>query len=139
MQHKKASVYHVFTSKPKLLILVSILVLAILTIPVIIPHINHPSMIYHIIFHIVSLIIAIFIAVISMLAYKNTKSTRVFFMALGFFSLMLVEFLYLFAATKNIEEISLPLVDIELPHMILLTMLTLFIIGILKVNHRVII
>ena len=85
MQSKKASIQDVLTSKPKLLIVVSVAVLAILSMPVIIPHINHPSMIYHIILHIVSLIIAIFLTVISMVAYKKTKSTRIFFMTLGFF------------------------------------------------------
>jgi hypothetical protein len=136
MQSKKASIQDVLTSKPKLLMVVSALVLAILSMPVIIPHISHPSMIYHIILHIVSLIIAIFLTVISMVAYKKTKSTRIFFMTLGFFSLIIAEFLYLFNATENIEEIALPLVHIELPHVILLTMLTLFSIGILKVNMR---
>ena len=136
MQSKKASIHDVLTSKPKLLIVVSALVLAILSMPVIIPHINHPSMIYHIILHIISLTIAIFLTIVSTVAYKKTKSTRIFFMTLGFFSLIIAEFLYLFNATENIEEIALPLVHIELPHVILLTMLTLFSIGILKVNMR---
>src|SRR5918992_4794316 len=132
MQSKKASIQDVLTSKPKLLIVVSAAVLAILSMPVIIPHINHPSMIYHIILHIVSLIIAIFLTAISTLAYKRSESIRIFFITLGFFSLTVVELMYLFHATEDIEEVALPLVHIELPHINLLAMLTLFRIGILK-------
>ena len=55
-------------------------------------------------------------------------------MTLGFFALAVIEILYLFHATANIEDVIIPIVDIELSHIILLVMLTLFGIGILKVN-----
>jgi hypothetical protein len=42
---------------------------------------------------------------------------------------------YLFYATVNIEAVIIPIVDIELSHIILLVMLTLFGIGVLKVNR----
>jgi hypothetical protein len=52
----------------------------------------------------------------------------------GFSLLAIIEFLYLFHATANIEDIIIPIVDVELSHLILLVMLTLFGIGVLKVN-----
>jgi hypothetical protein len=58
-------------------------------------------------------------------------------MALGFLSLALVESLYLFYATVNIEDIIIPIVQIELPHVILFAMLTLFGIGVFKVNSKI--
>lgn len=121
-------------SKPKLLILVTVLVIAILSIPVILPHIMHPSMIFHIFLHIISLIIALFLSIVSILSYKRSNSTRILFMTFGFFALAVIEILYLFHATANLEDVIIPIVDAELSHVILLVMLTLFGIGVLKVN-----
>ena len=58
-------------------------------------------------------------------------------MSLGFCLLAGIEFLYLFHATANIADVIIPIVDVELSHAILLIMLTLFGIGILKVNKTV--
>ncbi len=52
----------------------------------------------------------------------------------GFSILAFVEFLYLFYSTINIEAILIPIVDIEVSHVILLVMLTMFGIGVLKVS-----
>jgi hypothetical protein len=135
MQSIKPSIQSIVASKPKLLIAISAIVMALLSLPAILPHINHPSMIYHIILHIVSLVIAIFLTAISALAYKRSGSTRILFMTFGFLSLIIVELIYLFNATGDIvDEVALPLVHIELPHIILLVMLTLFGIGVIKVN-----
>ena len=57
-------------------------------------------------------------------------------MSLGFMSLVVVETLFLFYAARGIQDILVPVVNIELPHVILFAMLTLFGIGILKVNTR---
>ena len=55
-------------------------------------------------------------------------------MFFGFLSLTVIELIYLFYATEDIEEVSIPFIDIELPHIILLVMLTLFGVGVIKVN-----
>lgn len=57
-------------------------------------------------------------------------------MSLGFLSLVVVEALFLFYAARGIREILVPVVNIELPHIILFMMLTLFGIGVLRVNAR---
>jgi hypothetical protein len=56
-------------------------------------------------------------------------------MMFGFSLLAAVEILYLFHSTANIQDIIVPIVDAEFSHIILLAMLTLFGIGILKVNN----
>jgi Na+/phosphate symporter len=122
-------------SYSKLLAIIAIVLIAILTIPVIIPHINHTGVIYHISLHVGSVIIAVFLTVVSVIAYRRNRSGRLLFMMGGFGVLALVEFLYLFYATVNIEAVLIPIVDIELSHIILLVMLTLFGIGVLKVNR----
>jgi hypothetical protein len=134
MQSSRAQLKDVLLSKPKLFAVVSLMLISVLAVPVILPHIRHPSMIYHILLHVVSIIIAVFLGLISFLAYSRTGGTRLILMTGGFSLLAIIEFLYLFHATANIEDIIIPIVDVELSHLILLAMLTLFGIGVLKVN-----
>jgi hypothetical protein len=124
------------SDKPKLFIVVSVIVVSVLTIPLIIPYISHPQYIYHIILHIVSLILAIFLCIVSFSSYFRNGGSRLLFMSLGFISLIVVEVLFLFYAARGIQDILIPVVNIELPHIILLAMLALFGIGIVKVNSR---
>jgi len=110
-------------------------VIAILAIPVIIPHISHTGLIYKILLNVGSVIIAVFLIVVSIIVYRRNHSSRLFFMMGGFAVLAFVELLYLFYSTVNIEAVIIPIVDIKLSHVILLVMLTLFGIGVLKVNR----
>ena len=134
MQTARAQACHIIDNKPKLFVIISIAVIAILALPVILPHITHPSMIYHILLHMISLIVAVFLSSVSILAYSRNRNTRMLLMTVGFVLLTVIEILYLFHATANLEELIVPIVDVELSHIILLIMLTLFGIGVLKVN-----
>lgn len=134
MQSIKPSIQSILVNKAKLLIAISIGAVAVLSIPVILPHLNHPSMIYHIVLHIVSLVVSVFLTAISAVAYRRSGSSRILFMFFAFLALTAVEVIYLFNATENIGEVALPFVHIELPHIIMLVMLALFGIGVLKVN-----
>ena len=53
-------------------------------------------------------------------------------MALGFVTLAIVEAIMLLSSTGNLDNVILPSVNIELPHIVLLIMLTLFGLGLLK-------
>ena len=134
MQANRAQVQHITNNKLKLFVIISIAVIAILALPVILPHITHPFMIYHILLHMISLIVAVFLSSVSILAYRRNRNTRMLFMTLGFALLTVIETLYLFHATASLEELIVPIVDVELSHIILLVMLTFFGIGVLKVN-----
>ena len=127
---------NIISDKPKLFIIISVIVISVLAIPVILPHTGHPQHIYHIILHIASLILSIFLFIISLSTYFRNGGSRLFFMSLGFLSLVVVEALFLFYAARGIREILVPVVNIELPHIILFMMLTLFGIGVLRVNAR---
>jgi hypothetical protein len=121
-------------SKPVLLGLITVLVIGVVA-PLVIPHIAHPSMIYHILLHMAGLTIAIFLSIVSVLAYSRNTTTRMLLMAVGFMSLALVEFFYLLQAGGiAIGQIIIPAVNIELSHIILLIMVSLFGLGVLKVN-----
>ncbi len=120
-------------SKPILVGLITAIVIGVIS-PLFVPHVTHPSMIYHIILHIASLTVAIFLGVVSFLAYARSRSSRLLFMTLGFIALAIVEFLYLLDATWPGNEFLISTVDIELPHVILLVMLTMFFLGVLRVS-----
>ena len=126
---------NIISDKPKLFILISIVVVSVLAVPVIIPH-TSPQHFYHIILHIASLIFSLFLFIVSITSYIRNGGSRLLFMSLGFLSLVVVETLFLFYATRGIREILIPMINIELPHVILFAMLTLFGIGILKVNTK---
>jgi hypothetical protein len=126
----------IISDKPKLFVIISAIVISALAIPVILPHTSHPQHIYHIVLHIASLILSIFLSVVSIISYVRNGGSRLLFMSLGFLSLVIVETLFLFYAARGIREILIPVVNIELPHIILFVMLTLFGIGILRVNSR---
>jgi len=127
---------NIVSDKPKLFIFISIIVVSVLAVPVIIPHTSHPQHIYHIALHIASFVLSIFLFIVSISSYLRNGGSRLLFMSLGFLSLLVVEVLFLFYATRGIREILIPVINIELPHIILFAMLTLFGIGILKVNPR---
>jgi len=120
-------------SKPIMLGLVTAIVVGILA-PLVIPHVTHPTMIYHILLHIASLTIAVFLSIVSVIAYRRSAGARLLFMMLGFMALAVVEFLYLLDATAIMNVFNFSTLGIELPHVILLMMLAMFGLGVLKVN-----
>jgi hypothetical protein len=116
-------------SKPVLLGLITALVVGVVA-PLVISHATHPSMIYHILLHMAGLTIAIFLSIVSLLAYSRNTTTRMLLMAVGFMSLTLVEFFYLLQAGRIVVgQFTIPAINIELSHMILLIMVSLFGLG----------
>ena len=134
MQTIRLQFHNITSSKPKLLATITALIIAIMAIPVILPHITDKSTIYHIFLHIASVIIAIFLGVISILAYLRNRRSRLLFMTFAFFSLSVIEAMYLFDVSSNMEDIVIPGVDIEISHVIFLVTLALFSIGIFRVG-----
>ncbi|HJT84475.1 MAG TPA: hypothetical protein VJ697_08330 [Nitrososphaeraceae archaeon] len=121
-----------FYNKPRLLILIASTVLSISLIPFILPHVFHPHMIYHILLHVVSLIISQFLAVVSLLAYLKNRTSRIFYMTLGFITLVIAEYIYLLNSTEDIHVKFIPYVNIEISHVVLLIMVIFFGISFLK-------
>jgi hypothetical protein len=121
-------------SKPVLLGLITIVVTGVVA-PLLLPHVTHPSMIFHILLHMAGLTIAVFLSTVSLLAYLRNTTTRMLLMAAGFVTLAVVELLYLFQAGGiYVGQFTIPLANIEVSHMVLLMMVSLFGLGVLKVN-----
>jgi hypothetical protein len=121
-----------FYNKTRLLILFSSIVISISVVPLILPHIFHSHMIYHILLHFTALIISQFLAVVSIMAYIKCRTSRIFFMMLGFITLVIAEYIYLLNSTENVHVMFVPQVNIEVPHLILLIMIIFFGISFLK-------
>ena len=124
---------HSSLSKPILLGLVTAIVVGVVS-PLVLPHLAHPSMIYHISLHIASFAIAVFLSIVSALAYTRSRSFRLLTMTLGFIALSIVEILYLLDSSAVLPIFDFSTLGIELPHLILLVMLAMFGLGVLKVN-----
>ena len=121
-------------SKPILLALITAVVVGVVA-PLVLPHATHPSMIYHILLHMAGLTIAVFLSVVSFLAYSRSPTTRMLLMAAAFVTLGVVELLYLLQAGGiYVGQLIIPLANIELSHVVLLIMVSLFGLGVLKVN-----
>jgi hypothetical protein len=67
---------NIISDKPKLFILISIIIVSALAFPVIIPHTNHPQHFYHIVLHIVSLILSLFLFIVSISSYIRNGGSR---------------------------------------------------------------
>ena len=121
-------------SKPILLALITAVVVGVVT-PLVLPHATHPSMIYHILLHMAGLTLVIFLSTVSFLAYSRSPTTRMLLMAVAFATLAVVELLYLLQAGGiYVGQFIIPAANIELSHLVLLIMVTLFGLGVLKVN-----
>jgi hypothetical protein len=134
MQSVRLHLSNITSSRPKLFAIIAVVITAIITVPVILPHVTDTSMIYHILLHVASIIIAIFLGVVSIVAYLRNRSSRLLFMTFAFVSLSIIEAIYLFDVNSNKGEIVIPGVDIEASHVIFLVTLTLFSIGIFRVS-----
>jgi NO-binding membrane sensor protein with MHYT domain len=103
MQTVWASLYKITSSKAKLLAVITAVVIAVMAVPVILPHITDTSIIYHLLLHVISLIIAIFLGFVSILAYLRNGNSRLLFMMFGFLLLSVIEAIYLFHITSNVK------------------------------------
>lgn len=119
-------------SKPLLFGLTAAIVVGVIA-PLVLPHVMHPSMIFHIILHIASLTIAAFLSIVSLTAYRRAGGARTLFMTLAFIALASAEAFYLFE-TAGYFPATISQIGIEAPHIMLLVMLSLFGLGVLKVN-----
>jgi len=136
MELIKGPFHNLFSSKPKLLLVITSIVLAVFFAPVILPNITNTAIIYHLLLHIASVIIAIFLGVVSILAYSRIRKRRLLFMTFGFLSLSMIEVIYLVHITSNIQDLVIPIVDVEFSHLVFLVMLTFFGIGIFSASKR---
>ena len=123
-------------NKTNLFLVLSISFTSIIVYPVLVPHLFHPGMIYHIAIHIISFDMALFLTAISVLSFKKTKSKRVLLTSLSFSVLLIVEFLYLLQSSDILGDYHIPYIEVEIPHILLLLMVSLFAVGVIRVERK---
>jgi hypothetical protein len=132
----KENFINLLSNKSSLFLIISIVVISIAIYPLIIPHITHPSMIYHIILHMISFDVALFLTTISAISFNKTKSKKILLTALSFGFLLITEFLYLLQSSNLLGTFYIPLIEVEFPHVLLLVMLGLFAAGVLRLEKK---
>lgn len=123
-------------NKKNLFLTLSIFITVAIAYPIILPHIHHPAMIYHILVHIIILETALFLTFVSIHSYRKTRSKKVLFTSLSFGVLLTVSFLFLLETSDILGKFYVPYIDVELPHILLMFMLILFAIGVLRVESK---
>jgi hypothetical protein len=123
------------TSKSKLFVVISAVIFAVFTPLVIIPYLDHPFLLYFMSIHIASIIISVFLIIVSIFAYRRTGTKKILYTTLGFSSLLAVELLFLLQAIPGTSIVMHRGIYVGLPHILLLFMLTLFGVGVLKVER----
>ena len=130
-------VQYILSNKTNLFLVLSISFTSIVVYPILLPHLFHPGMVFHIAIHILSFDMALlFLTVISILSFKKTKTKKVLLTSLSFGVLLIVEFLYLLQSSAILGDYHIPFIEIELPHILLLLMVSLFAVGVIRVERK---
>lgn len=129
-------VQYILSNKTNLFLVLSISFTSIVVYPILLPHLFHPGMVFHIAIHILSFDMALFLTVISILSFKKTKSKKVLLTSLSFGVLLIVEFLYLLQSSAILGDYHIHFIEIELPHILLLLMVSLFAVGVIRVERK---
>ena len=107
-------------------------VVAILAIPVILPHLMHGMHLVHIFLHIGGITLAVFITLLATIAYLRLRTKRLLLSAIAFANFIVAEsFLVIDATWPNIYSVGgLPL--LEVGHILTFTTLGLLAIGVFR-------
>lgn len=118
--------------KSTLFSIVVIGVVAILTTPIIIPHLLHGYHIAHIFLHIGGLTLAVFISVLASIAYYRHRTKRLFFSAAAFLTFICGETVFLIDTTwpTAFDVGDMPLQEIG--HILIFTTLGLLALGVFR-------
>ncbi|MCV0412442.1 hypothetical protein [Nitrosarchaeum sp.] len=118
--------------KSTLFSIVVIGVVAILAIPVIIPHILHGFHLMHIFLHIAGITLAIFITILAVLAYSRLKTKRLLLSTFAFATFIAAEAVLVIDATwpglYDLGDISL----LEIGHLLTFSTLGLLALGVFR-------
>ena len=118
--------------KSALFSIVVVVMVAILAIPVIIPHILHGFHMAHIVLHIGGIILAVFISLLAILAYSRLRTKRLLITSIAFGIFIAAESVLLIDATwPTIYDFdAMPL--LEVGHLLTFTTLGMLALGVFR-------
>jgi hypothetical protein len=108
--------------------------IVIFSLPLILPHITHEYMIYHVLLHMITMLIAVLLVIISSIAYYRSRSTRMLLMMVALIALSISEGINFLVSVDALRFTSVPLINTEIPHLLILLTLVFLLIGVLKVS-----
>jgi hypothetical protein len=108
--------------------------IVIFSLPLILPHITHEYMIYHVLLHMITMLIAVLLVIISSIAYYRSRSTRMLLMMVALITLSISEGINFLVSVDVLRFTSVPLINTEVPHLLILLALVFLLIGVLKVS-----
>jgi hypothetical protein len=108
--------------------------IVIFSLPLILPHITHEYMIYHVLLHMITMLIAVLLVIISSIAYYRSRSTRMLLMMVALITLSISEGINFLVSVDVLRFTSVPLINTEVPHLLILLTLVFLLIGVLKVS-----
>jgi hypothetical protein len=108
--------------------------IVIFSLPLILPHITHEYMIYHVLLHMITMLIAVLLVIISSIAYYRSRSTRMLLMMVALIALSISEGINFLVSVDALRFTSVPLINTEVPHLLILLTLVFLLIGVLKVS-----
>jgi len=106
----------------------------IFSLPLVLPHITHEYMIYHVLLHMITMLIAVLLVIISSIAYYRSRSTRMLLMMVALIALSISEGINFLASVDVLRFTYVPLINTEVPHLLILLTLVFLLIGVLKVS-----
>ena len=107
-------------------------VIAILALPIIIPHLLHGYHLAHIFLHVVGITLAVFITILAGLAYSRLKTKRLLLSAIAFANFIAAEFVMLIDTTwPTIYDLGdMPLTEVG--HLLTFATLGLLALGVFR-------
>ncbi|EGG42041.1 hypothetical protein Nlim_1056 [Candidatus Nitrosarchaeum limnium SFB1] len=119
----------IFEKKSNLFSIITLSIIAIVSIPIIIPHILHTSHFLHISLHIGELILAVFIGILSMIAYYRMRTKRLLLTMAAFSTFIAVAVVNLIESVWSsyfyVGELSL----IEISHILIFVTIGMLALG----------
>ena len=118
--------------KSSLFSIVVVGVIAVLAVPVILPHIFHTHHVLHIFLHVGGMSLAVFVTLLALLAYYRLKTKRLLLTFIAFANFIAAETVNLIASTwpniYDIGDVSL----LEVAHLLTFGTLALLAIGVFR-------
>ncbi len=108
--------------------------ITIFSLPLVLPHITHEYMIYHVLLHFVTMSIAVLLVIISLIAYYRSRSTRMLLMSIALLVLTIAEGINFLVSVEALSYTTLPIINTEISHLLILLALLFLLTGVLKVR-----
>ena len=116
-------------SKAKLLTVIVISVIGSLSIPILLPHINHGFHVYHLLLHTSGIIFAVFLTILGINAYYKMRTKKLAITTVAFFVFAVAEMVALFDATA-VHHFEMT--TAEIAHIMMIAMIGLFAWGVFR-------